>query len=64
MENGGIGLLAPGTVIKDEKEFIFDISSFIPLLALFEEGTHIFKMQLVDNNGNATKEADLTIAFK
>ena len=56
--------MAPGTVIKDEKEFIFDISSFIPLLALFEEGTHIFKMQLVDNNGNATKEADLTIAFK
>lgn len=64
LDEGGIGLLAPGTVIKDQIEFVFDISSFIPMLGWFEQGNHKFKLQLIDNNGKATEEVELTIVLK
>lgn len=57
-------MLAPGTVIKDQIEFVFDISSFIPMLGWFEQGNHKFKLQLIDNNGKATEEVELTIVLK
>lgn len=63
-DNGGIGLLPSGTVIKGEKEFVFDISSFIPLLSGFGIGNHSFKLQLVDANEKQTSEVVLSVVVE
>lgn len=53
LESGsGIGLIDPNDPIKDKKEFIFDVSGFMPLLDPFGLVNHYFTIKMVDNDGN------------
>lgn len=52
LEDGsGIGLIDPNDPIKDKKEFIFDVSGFMPMLSPFGLQQHYFTIKLIDNNG-------------
>lgn len=47
-EGSGIGLLKDGETVKDKAEFMFDVSDFMPLLPMFGEATHSFKITVDD----------------
>lgn len=48
----GIGLMEPGTQVKGEKSFHFDVTSFMGPLSLFGNGTSTFFIKVVDAEGN------------
>lgn len=63
LEDGsGIGLIDPSDPVKNKKEFLFDVTDFMPLLAVFKEegkiAKHQFVLRLVDNNN---KEVSKTL---
>lgn len=60
-EGTGIGLIDTNDPIKDKKEFIFDVSGFMPLLKDFGTVQHFFTIKLVDNNG---KEVEKVLTVK
>lgn len=60
-EGNGIGLIDPADPIKDKKNFIFDVSGFMPLLKPFGKVSHFFTLKLVDNNN---KEVTKTLTVK
>lgn len=58
MDTGeGIGLMPPGTQVKGQTSFHFDVTSFMEPLALFGNGTSTFLIKVVDANGNSKEGA-------
>lgn len=59
----GIGILDPNVPIKNETQYTFDITSFMEPLMLFNEGEHIFSIEIIDSNGEHT-EGELKIIMQ
>lgn len=62
-EGTGIGLMAPGTQVKGQTTFKFDVTGFMVPLALFGDGTSTFNIKVVDAKGNS-KEGALSVTIK
>lgn len=59
----GIGILDPNVPIKNETQYTFDITSFMQPLMLFNEGEHVFSIEIIDSNGEHS-EGELKIIMK
>lgn len=61
LESGsGIGLIQPGEVIAGKTEYVFDVTTFMGLLKLYDTSTKTFTIKVVDNASNE-KSGDLKV---
>ncbi len=57
---GGLGF-PTGDNVLDQKEVKFDISAFMPMLAVLGAGDHVFKLTVSDEIGTSEKELKIRI---